>query len=146
MLLSKQKQGIGPIGPIGPPGGRAAGRPGGRRAHGPGRLQQLQDFQQTTRLPTDDKSPWALIVHKATTRRRIKLKQRPKATFSKDKSSTRLQEFHQTTRVPSDYKTFNRRQQFQLIPGFLDSCCTIPESHLMYHTWITPDVPYMNHT
>ena len=53
---------------------RAAGRPGGRRARGPRRLQQLQDFQQTTRLPTDDKSPWALIVHKATTRRRIKKK------------------------------------------------------------------------
>ena len=73
---------------------RAAERPG------------FVDFQQTTNLSTDYKSPWALIVHKAPTRRLIG-KQWPKATFSKDKSSIRLQEFQQTTIVSTDYDSFN---------------------------------------
>ena len=128
-----------PIGPIGPPADRAdraAGGPGGRRACGPRRLQQLQDFQQTTRVPgpslytkpqqedvlkkkvaeghffqrqdfhqttrlsTDYKSPCALIVHKAPTRRRIKTKVAEGHFFPK-------------TRVSKDYNSFNRLQQFQ---------------------------------
>ena len=74
---------------IGPP----AGRPGGRRVRGPRRLQQLQDFQQTTTLPTDYKSPWALIVQKAPTRRLIK-------------QNNRLQDFQQMTRVSTDDEEF----------------------------------------
>ena len=67
---------------------------------------RLQDFHQITRLPGLN------TVHKAPTRRLIKIKGGRRPPLTDYKSSMRLQEFHETTRVPSDYNSSIRLQDF----------------------------------
>ncbi len=120
----------------------------GRRAGGRCRLLQLQDLAPTTRVSTELQESLGSTLYTKPQQEDSYKNKKPKATFSKDKSSIRLQQFHQTTRLPTDYTTFNR---LQLIHWFIDSLIhwimyhtrTIHESCLMYHTWITPDVPYL---